>query len=163
MYRVAYEQGIRTLDDQAAEIDGMRNRAVSFMAFVGSATAFLVTTTLRSADPGVPFFVLASIATLSVAWAIVQLGRLIRPKLEFTLRLDSREIITDWIDRDVPCPSEALLLRGLGGWLAEYAESNRVGLRTLRARFTQVLMFGSAGLLAWTVAIWVFGRVGVGA
>ena len=161
MYRLAYEQGLRTLADQATELDGMRTRAVSFMAFVGTATAFLVTAALRSAEPGNLFFALALVATLCVGAAIVQLARLIRPGIEFTLRLDPRSIVTDWIDREVPCPSEALLLRGLSGWLAQYAEDNREGLKVLRNRFSHVIILGSSGLLIWTIAIWVFGRVGV--
>lgn len=162
MYRLAYEQGLRTLSDQAAEVDGMRTRAVSFMAFIGTATAFLVTTTLRSAEPGALFYVVAGLATALVGFATVQLARLLRPRIEFTLQLNSRDIVTDWIDQEVPCPSEALLLRGLSGWLAQYAEDNLEGIKVLRNRFSHVVLFGSGGLLLWTTAIWVFGRVGVG-
>ena len=162
LYRVAYEQGLRSLTDQVDELSGLRTRAVSYMAFIGTATAFLVTATLRSATAGTPFFVCALLATLFVAWATIQLGRTIHPGLEFTFRLDARQIIARWIDREVPAPSEADLLRSLSGWLSVYVEQNEVALKKVRWRFNQVVMCGGTGLLLWTVAIWAFGRVGVG-
>ncbi len=164
MYRIAYEQGLRTLDDQAAEVDGMRARAVSFMAFIGTATAFLVGTTVRTAPPGLsPAFVtVAVIATGLVAWATFQLVLLVRAGHEFTLRLNPGDIIRKWIDSRVPVPSESRLLRDLSGWLEVYIEKNEEGLDRLRARFNRVIAFGGFGLFSWTVAIWVFGRVGIG-
>ena len=66
--RLAYEEGKRALADQTDELNGIRNRAVSYMAFVGSATAFLVGTGLKAAHRDAWFYslaVLASAASLS--------------------------------------------------------------------------------------------------
>ncbi|WP_445156030.1 hypothetical protein ACTWLI_07650 [Arthrobacter sp. Hor0625] len=162
LYRVAFEEGRRSISDQVDELNGIRTRAVSYMAFIGTATAFLVTTTLRSAAPGGLFYVVAILATLSVAWATVQLCRVIRPGLDFTIRLDPRDIITNFIDRQVPRPSEAQLLRSLAGWSGRYIDDNDNALEEIRRRFSHVILFGGGGLLLWTIAVWLFGRVGVG-
>lgn len=162
LYRVAFEEGRRGIADQVDELNGMRTRAVSYMAFIGTAAAFLVTTTLRSAIPGGAFYLIAILATISVTWATVQLCRVVRPRLPFTIRFDPRDIITNFIDREIPRPTEAQLLRSLAGWSARYIEENEESLRRIRYRFSHVIMFGGGGLLLWTVAVWIFGRVGVG-
>lgn len=161
LYRVAYEAGQKSLSDQSAELSGMRTRAVSYMAFIGTATAFLVTNTLRLATPGWYFYSMAIAATVCVSWATIELCLLIRPKLKFSFNFDPREIISTFIDRQVPRPSEAQLLRSLTGWTAVNIESNELILDKVRARFARVIMFGGGGLLLWTTAIWIFGSVGV--
>lgn len=162
MYRLAYDQGLRSLADQASEIDGMRTRAISYMAFVGTATAFLVTSTLRSTSPGTPFYVAAALGTVSFLVAIILLARLIHPGIKFTLKINPRYIVEDWIDRDIPAPSEAAILRGLSGWFACYIEKNETGLDKLRFRFNGLIISASVGLLLWIFAVWAFGRVGIG-
>ena len=156
LYRIAYEEARRTITDQVDELNGMRNRAVSYMAFIGTAAAFLV----RTGSPELMFYILAIAATASVAWATVQLCRVIRPGISFTIRLDPRDIITSFIDRQVPRPSEAQLLRSLAGWSANYIDENEKGLEKIRSRFSHVVIFGGGGLLLWTIAVWVFGTVG---
>jgi hypothetical protein len=42
MYKMAYDEAKRLVDDQVAELDGIRQRSVQFLAFIGTGTAFLV-------------------------------------------------------------------------------------------------------------------------
>lgn len=71
MLKVAYEEGLRIIEDQVAELDSMRQRSVQFLAFVGSATAFLAGSGLGGTyDRGPAFFVLAGLASLVSAIAI---------------------------------------------------------------------------------------------
>lgn len=163
LYRIAYDEARSSISDQVDELNGMRNRAVSFMAFIGSATAFLVGTSVGSATPSWLFYVLAVLAGGSTIYAIVQLCRVIRPGIMFTIRLDPTKIIADFIDRQVPRPSEAQLLRSLTGFYGVYIDQNEEGLSKIRNRFSQVIFFGSGGLLLWTLTVWIFAKVGTGA
>lgn len=138
----------------------MRSRAVAYMAFIGTATAFLVSTTIRTPNLQLPFYLVALTATLFVVWSIFQLARVIWPKRSFTLRIDPINIIEQFIDREVPIPTQAELLRTLSKWFGRYIDDNDLALDKVRNAFTQVVLFGSGGLLLWTIAIWFFGTVG---
>lgn len=163
LYRIAYEEGRKSLSDQVDELNGMRNRAVSYMAFILSATAFLVGTTLRTASPGALFYATAVIASALTIWAIVHLALTIWPRVDFIFQLDPSGIVTDFIDRDIPRPTEAELLRSLSGWISVYLEANEKALKKIRYRFTNVVISGALGLLIWTLMAWFFSRVGTGA
>lgn len=64
MQRVAYAEGQRLVDDQLAELDALRQRTVQVLAFVGSATSFLVGTTLSTRELSVGAQVVGTIAAL---------------------------------------------------------------------------------------------------
>src|SRR3954454_17779051 len=63
MYRVAYKESQRTLDDQADELTGIRTRAVQYLAFIGTATAFLVGASLKTFERDTPFYAISITAT----------------------------------------------------------------------------------------------------
>src|SRR5664280_1806938 len=74
LYRIAYEEGKRALDDQVDELNGIRGRAVQFTAFVGSSTAFLAAVGLRTGpDRSWLFYVLAGVASALSLFAIASL------------------------------------------------------------------------------------------
>lgn len=160
LYRVAYEEGRKSIADQAVELSGIRTRAVSYMAFIGTATAFLVTTTLKSASSAWPFYTLAILASLLMVWALFQLGRTIWPARKFTFRIDPLEIINRYIEREVPAPSENELLRKLSKFYGNYIDNNEIQLKRVRSAFTQVVLFGGVSLFCWTITVWLFGAVG---
>jgi hypothetical protein len=115
LYRVAYVESQRTLDDQQDELKGMRDRAVSFTAFVGAATAFLVGTGLHATNRDVLFYILASLASALSALSIVLLIALLNPssKRKWNYRMSAASLIDGWIENEVPGPSEAQFLRAL--------------------------------------------------
>src|SRR4051812_18524824 len=121
MYRVAYEEGQRTLDDQVDELNGIRTRAVAYLAFVGTATAFLVGTNLKAVDPNLDFFIsrnllfflMAGIATALLTLTLLAVIRVLVPKDGWEIRVSGEDLINDWIESDVPPPNEAHLLRAL--------------------------------------------------
>jgi hypothetical protein len=81
MYRIAYDEGKRLVDTQLAELNGMRDRSVQFLAFVGSATAFLVGTSLGRVGEGtdiayktaltVSLAIAASVASLAAIYLVI--------------------------------------------------------------------------------------------
>jgi hypothetical protein len=163
VYRLAYDLGLRTLDDQRDELNGIRTRAGAYMAFVGSATGFLVGTTLRgaSAESGTWFFPVAAAGTATFIIALIYMARLLSPGLEFDFRQSPEIIITDYIETQIPqLPSKTQVLRDLSlEWNASIIE-NEGNLKPLRKRYRAVIIWGGASLVFWTSAIWMFGRVG---
>lgn len=82
VYRSAYEEGRRLVDAQRAELDSMRLRTLAFLAFTGTATAFLVGTSLTSpSQSDLLFYGLAGSATLLwVGTLLLCLSVLLAPK-----------------------------------------------------------------------------------
>lgn len=160
LYRIAFDEGRRSIADQAEELTGVRSRAVSYMAFIGTATAFLVTTTLKAVTPDLSFYIVAGIATLSVSWATLQLCRVIWPNTKFTLRMDPIVIIELFIDKKIPTYSDAEIYRELSKWFGRYLDTNERSLVKIRKLFAHVILFGGGGLVMWTIAVWMFAVVG---
>src|SRR5690349_1031373 len=71
LYKVAYEESRRTLDDQADELNRIRDRAVQFEVFIGAATAFLVGTGLQAPHRDTTFRILAGVATAASVMMIL--------------------------------------------------------------------------------------------
>ncbi|MBV9368746.1 MAG: hypothetical protein JO074_02870 [Frankiales bacterium] len=60
LYRVAYEEGQRLLDDQLDELASMRTRSVQFLAFIGTASGILVAAGLRLTERDAWYYALAA-------------------------------------------------------------------------------------------------------
>ncbi len=154
LYRLAYEQGLRTLEDQRDELNGLRTRACSFIAFVGSATAFLVGTSVGGLQRTDTFRFLAFSATAATFLAIACLILVLRPRT-FDLRLSPKTLVERWIERSVPKPSEEDLLRGLAVVLDEMQAGNVAKLAWIRAWYLGLIGFGAIGLSLWTMLVWM--------
>lgn len=163
MYRIAYEQGLRTLDDQRDELNGVRSRAGAYMAFQGSATAFLIGATLSQVapQPGFWFPWAASAGTVAFIVSLVFMILLLRPKYVFNFRQSPKFIINEYIHYDIPCPSEADLLKRMSMDIDGFIFENEKSLAAIRNQYKWLVIFGAVSLLLWISAIWVFGRVGV--
>lgn len=72
-YKAAAEVGRLSVVDQVAELDAIRNRSATFLAFVGSSTAFLVGTAIRGSagDPQAGFVVIALFACAAMLAQLV--------------------------------------------------------------------------------------------
>lgn len=158
LYRLAYEEGKRALDDQVDELNGIRGRAVQYTAFVGSATAFLAATGLRTGtnQRGDWFYVLAVFASTLSFVAIVCLGFLLVPRSRqsFTFRMSSQTLIDDWIENEVPGPSEAAMLKELGVEYDELRVKNERALGALRRFYASVVLVGGFAVVAWAGLAW---------
>jgi hypothetical protein len=159
LYRVAYEESQRTLDDQQDELKGMRDRAVQFTAFVGAATAFLVGTGLHATHRDVTFYVLAGIASVSSGLSIGLLIALLNPwkKKPWEYRLSAKVLIDGWIENEVPGPSEAKFLRALAERYDKMRCANEDLLGYLRTWYRWLIIVGSAQVTIWAVLVWLKG------
>jgi hypothetical protein len=136
LYRIAYQEGQRSLDDQQDELKGLRDRAVQFTAFVGTATAFLVGAGLHPAHRDTAFYALATTASVLSAILILLLFALLRPPARklWHYRLSAQSLITGWIETEVPPPSEAYFLRSLAERYDQMRVENERLLGSLRTR-----------------------------
>lgn len=155
LYQIAYQLGLRTLEDQRDELNGIRTRGGSFMAFVGSATAFLVGTSIQAASRDGLFYVIAVAATLCSTLALISLLALLRPK-PFEFRLSPGVLVDRWIEASVPRPSLDAFLRGLADLLEQMQGANEGLLRELRRRYVVLVGSGTLGLIAWTLLVWSY-------
>ncbi|WP_343910602.1 hypothetical protein [Nocardioides aquiterrae] len=159
LYRVAYDQGLRTLDDQRDEFNAARGRAVQFMALVAAATAFLVGTGLNSSTTNRDgtFYAVAIAATALTVLALVSLFLTLSPRLVFNFRLQPQILLERWIDREVPGPTEPDLLRALAARMQGMIDANETILTKVRIRYMWLLGSGTFALLTWAVLAWARG------
>jgi len=159
LYRVAYQEGQRALNDQQDELKGMRDRAVGFTAFVGSATAFLVGTGLHSAHRDVTFYALAGVASALSAVFILLLLALLRPwrKKKWHYRIEPKKLITGWIETEVPPPSEADFFRALAETYDDMQSHNEDLLGVLRRWYRWLIVVGAAQVTVWAALAWAKG------
>jgi len=160
LYRLAYEEGKRALDDQVDELNGIRGRAVQFTAFVGSSTAFLAAVGLRTGpDRSWLFYVLAGVASALSLFAIASLGFLLIPRKrqKFTFKMSSRVLIEDWIECEVPGPSEAAMLKELATEYDDLRVKNSRALGVLRRWYASVILIGATAVVVWAGLAWAGG------
>ena len=164
MYKDAYEEGKRLVDSQSAEIDSMRQRSVQFVAFVGSATAFLVGTSLQAVSRTPPFYVLAVSAT---AFSIIMVASLVFVLLglvwikgfrraKWNFRSSPRILVERWIEPDVGAHAEAEYYHDLAIHYDDKAKENRPWLAQLRRWYAALIVSGATGLLVWVTLFWMF-------
>jgi hypothetical protein len=155
-YRIAYEQVQRAVDDQTDELNGIRDRAVAYAAFIGAATAFLVGSTVKGIAHDATYLALASSGTLVFVVSIIALWRVIRPtKKAWQIRLSGAVLVDDWIDsRDVPKPTDAQLIRALALRYDQMREANEVVLGGLRRSYVTYIVASMIQLAMWIVLAW---------
>ncbi|MGY2004633.1 hypothetical protein [Blastococcus sp. SYSU DS1024] len=162
LYRLAYEESQRALDDQASELDGMRQRATQFLAFVGSATAFLVAAGLNAPERDGTFYTLAGLATVvSVATVILAVAilLLVRPSIrhlgrfEWSFRLSASRLI-GWIEPEVGGPDEPDFLRAVALRQDAMRERNEANLVKIRYYYAGVIAFGLLQVVLWGALVW---------
>jgi hypothetical protein len=157
MYKVVYEESQRSLDDQQDELKGMRDRAVQFSIFVGAATAFLVGTGLTAAHRDWVFYLIASVASLFSVVSIGLLLALLKPskRHQWNYRLSSKTLISDWIESDVPEPTESQFMRALAKLYDDMQDENEKLLKPLRQMYQVLMAVGSLQLVFWAALIWI--------
>jgi hypothetical protein len=164
LYKLAYEEGQRTVDDQLSELDSMRQRSVQFLAFVGTATAFLVGTSLRAYPHSEIFFILAgaatalALATIGLCVAVLNASRKLwsPTPVDWSFRL-SPSVLVKWIEPDVHPPSDADFYKHLALHYEEMATENDVPLHRIRNRYLTFLGVGFLQLTLWLAVAWIFG------
>ena len=159
LYRIAYLESQRALDDQQDELKGMRDRGVQFTAFVGAATAFLVGTGLHPTHRDASFYFLAGVASALSVVLILLLLRLLIPSSSklWHYRLSAKALIAGWIETDVPPPTEGHFLKALAEKYDQMREENEGLLGWLRISYRWLIIVGTAQITMWAALVWAKG------
>lgn len=157
LYRVAYDESVNALKTQVDELNGMRQRLVSFLAFVGSATGFLAGSALtatQSSGRSISFYIVAGAATVLMLAVIADTVTILRPKSAVIVRAASAHtIIGGYIEIDLPT-NEGHLLRNLALHNDNSVKKNRIVLNDLRSKYIRAIALGSVELVVLAGLIW---------
>lgn len=169
LLKTAYEEGRRAVDDQLAELDSMRQRSVQYMAFVASATAFLVGSGLGAdRDRGIGFHGLAGLATGLGVLALILLSfilmaivfttdsRLFITHARWNFRLRPKVLVTGWIAPEVGAASEAEFYEDLALHYEDKLEENERWLKQIRRWYWGFILSGAAQVILWVWFMWRF-------
>ncbi|MGC5224222.1 hypothetical protein ACPW96_16775 [Micromonospora sp. DT81.3] len=155
--QLSYEAGLETLKAQREELNGMRTRALAFVAFSATATAFLVGAGLGSGvTRDAAFFVLTGLGTLCFALLAVLLVSAVVPWVRFQFILIPSDLM-DWMEGNKPAPDRLIALRRLATHtVPEMISANEVGLSKIRRRYRATLIVALLTLAIWVSVVWVF-------
>ena len=161
MYKVAFDESVRALEDQADELSGIRQRLVGFMAFVGSATAFLVGSSI---NPQVSaqghrdgwFYTLAISGTSLMVISVVLAIFLLWPRLTKLSTTASAKVIIDRnIDRKIsPVQNVGQLYRDLALYNDDAVDENDPVMARARKFYFAAVVVGALQLCAWVALVW---------
>lgn len=155
LYKAVYEEAKRGLDAQSAELDSLRQRAIMFLAFVSSATAFLVGTTLDAGGVRNGTFRSVAIwATAVSAAAIVAAVATVVPWRKWQGKLSAATLIEGWVETDTAA-TEVFFYRELALLFDEMRMSNETTLAILRSLYTALILAGSAQVVLWASLAWI--------
>ncbi len=157
MYKIAYDESKRTLEDQIDELNGIRTRAVAYLAFVGTGTAFLVGASLRTLNRDDTFYLLASIGTALLVLTLVAVILVLAPWPRWEYRLSGRILIRDWIEHEVPPANEVHLMRALTLRADEMRSHNEQLLGKIRLLYVLEIALGTLQLSLWVTLAWIVG------
>jgi hypothetical protein len=159
LYKVAYQEAQRALDDQLSEINTVRDRSVQFTLFVGATTGFLVGAGLQSAHRDMAFYTLASIATALSAAFIGLLMAVLGPSTSklWHYRVSARSLISGWIETEIPLPNDASFFRRLAQQYDDWHVENEKFIRNIRRGYRWLIIVGAVQLSLWVVLVWAKG------
>lgn len=166
--KVAYEEGQRLVDDQVAELDSMRQRAVQFLAFVGSASAFLVGTgvSATTSDRSTGMLLLAALASVGTLLALCLVSSILVSLVPnpdgrgfvrhaWNFRLDPSVLVRGWITSDVgPGLDEFGFYSRLAEHYGTMADENDCPLRLIRNYYVVFIAVSLTQLFMWAVVVW---------
>lgn len=161
MYKVAFDESVRALEDQADELSSIRQRLVGYLAFILSATAFLVGSSI---NPQVSaqavrdgwFYGLAITGTsLMVITVLLAIG-LFWPRLsKLSTTASAKKIIDLNIDRKLsPVQNVAELYRDLALYNDDAVDQNDPVMTRARRFYFGAVVLGGLQLSAWVALVW---------
>lgn len=169
LLKTAYEEGRKALDDQIAELDAMKQRTVQYMAFVASATAFLVGSAL-SADRvrSATFLKWATSATavsilalvfltfilLSIVWSPT--GKKWLGRALWNFQVKPQVLVEKWIAPELGAADAEEFYEDLALHYGDKLEENEKNLSQIRRWYWLVIVAGGLQVVLWVWVVWRF-------
>jgi hypothetical protein len=145
LYKVAYDEAVRALSEQQAEIDSFRTRGGMLLSAAAITTSFLGSEAGQGRDSGSLAW-----AALTVFGAVAVLSLALLWPYVWQVTMDPHVIVAIYIESDEPMAMEALHRDLIDQMRVSYLK-NREGLDLLAVLF-QI----SSGLLALEIVLWTF-------
>lgn len=159
MYKVAFEESVRALKDQVDELSGIRQRLVQYLAFMGSATAFLVGSSLGAADRDGVFYGLACGGTALMIITIGCTVYLLWPSMsQFGATSSAQTIIREMIERKLsPIQNDGQFYHDFATYNDQAVDENEKALRKTRRFYFAAIVCGALQLTVWVALVWLRG------
>lgn len=163
LYKLAYAESLRALEFQGKQLEGVRQRTVQYLAFVGTATAFLVGTSLGSAIRDGVFYAVAVVGSIIAIVSVALAGRVLLliahfrwglPRLQWSFSMSGKRLI-EWIEPEVGAPNEADYVRELTLLNDEAYRINESALGSLSRWYSMFVLLGFVQLVAWVALAWL--------
>lgn len=144
LYRVAYDEAVRALAEQQAEIDSFRSRGGMLLSAAAITTSFLGPPSLEGGSSnwtawlGLLAFVAVAVVSLAILWPH-----------RWEITTTPGDLIEDFVKRD-DLPPIGEVHRGLSVYMQDSYAENRAGLEQL-STYLQV----ASGLLTIEVVVWI--------
>jgi hypothetical protein len=143
LYRIAYDEAVRALSEQQAEIDSFRTRGGMLLSATALTTSFLAAQAFRGGGSGIAWLglvIFGGVAglSLSILWPY-----------GWQLTMDLHEIVEAYVGSDHPAAVEALYRELTQHMHVGYVQ-NREGLNLL-----SILFQIASGLLALEIGLWI--------
>lgn len=150
------QSGVAAVNAQREELSGIRNRSLTFTAFIVAACGLLVGVGLNQRDRPPAFFIVAVIGTALFAALAVLLILIVVPLFKFKFILEP-DMLLRWQSGDSPAPSydearQALIIHTLAPML----DHNKKQLTTVRRLYLALLVTAFCTLGVWVGLVWVF-------
>jgi hypothetical protein len=179
LYKVIYDEARRLLDDQLAELSTIRTRTVQYLAFIGTATAFLVGTSLSTGEESNVFWGLAASASLLLVAALLRgiqvlsgmfwlrpadddgkkRRRFRQPEMSFHFGISK---LVQQVDKPIDVKpanfhARAQLFKGLALQAEKYFFENESIVKRVKNAYLWCIGLGFLQLIIWGVVAWRYG------
>jgi hypothetical protein len=179
LYKTAYDEGKKALTEQLAVVNNLRQRAVQYMAFVGTATGFLVGTSASFlprpagswSEPALPvvtgFGVVSILLLVLILVGFVWIFVPMTPKSErkkdrrgpqfakWQRGIGSGQLVELWIDPEVGGKDPIAYYRELAIDYGDFHEQNDRYLLQQTSMFVLLLVVGALSLFGWVLIVWI--------
>lgn len=150
IYALAYDEGIRVLEDQARTLEQMRVRMMTLLGTATAASAFLVGFVLKAkpvAREGL-YWVGLGLGAVIFVGILVRCYQAVRPKYVWRFNLSPKVIIEGYADHDVPA-SLGETHKQLALVTATNIDHNDANLSRFRKWLGQALVLFLVDTLIW--------------
>jgi hypothetical protein len=154
LYEIAYSEAKSAFERQQRDLANVRDRAVGYLSFVGAATAFLAAADLQVTQRHADFYALAISASVVSAIVLVLATVLLSPWTTPIDEVDPSALVKTWIERDLPAPSRANVLRNLAREYSRSHAKNQAVIDLVHRLYLSIILVGGIQVILWAAVAW---------
>ncbi len=154
IYMLAYDEGIRVLEDQARTLEQLRVRMALLLGTATTASAFLagVVAKAHQDDQDAWYWIGVTLGSVLYAAVLLRVAQALRPKYIWRFNMSPRTIVEGYADHDIPA-TLAETHRGFALINDENIVHNEKTLSRIRVWLDQALTFMIAEIALWALLV----------